>query len=164
MTMADPVVRLWPDLLVPFDASRGAEKVLRRACRVARREGDRLTVLCVAKLPPDCYDEVGDPEVEFDAMLALTRAQQICQEEGIIAAFNLSHSRDLADGIVAEARRSHAILICMSLDEYDAHELGETALMSATVQSVLAAAPCSVLVDDPEAELQQEVSSQGSPA
>ena len=29
------------------------EKVLRRACRAARRDGDRLAVLCVAKLPPD---------------------------------------------------------------------------------------------------------------
>jgi len=145
---------MWPELLVPFDASQGAEKVLRRACRAALQDGDRLTVLCVAKLPPDSYDDLGDPEVEFDAMLALTRAQQICHEEGTISVFKLSHSRDLAEAIIAEARRSHAALICMSLDAYEEHEVGETALMSETVQSVLASAPCSVLLDDPASQLQ----------
>jgi len=163
--MSDRVVRIWPELLVPFDASRGAEKVLRRACRAALQDGDRLTVLCVAKLPPDSYDgDAGDPEVEFDAMLALTRAQQICREEGTIAVFKLSHSRNLGEAIIAEARRSRAALICMSLDEYEEQEVGETALMSETVQSVLATAPCSVLLDDPASALPQEASSQGSPA
>jgi hypothetical protein len=41
----------------------------------------------------------------------------------------------------------------MSLDEYDEHDLHESALMSETVQAVLASAPCSVLLDDPAAEL-----------
>jgi hypothetical protein len=111
-------------------------------------------VLCVVKLAPDDYDEAGDPEVEFSAMLALTRAQEICREEGTLATFHLSHARNLADLILAQARRSGAALICLSLDEYDDHELGESALMSETVQSVLAAAPCSVLLDDPSVELE----------
>ena len=147
--------REWPEMLVPFDGSRGAEKVLRRACRAARRDGDRLTVLCVAKLLPD-DDEFSDPDVEFTAMLSLTRAQQVCREEGTIAVFQLNHARNLANAIVAEARRSGSALICMSLDEYDEHELGESALMSETVQAVLASAPCSVLLDDPAATLPPE--------
>jgi hypothetical protein len=44
----------------------------------------------------------------------------------------------------------------MSLDEFDEHEIGETALMSETVQSVLVSAPCSVLLDDPATELRPE--------
>src|SRR6266540_2179012 len=147
--MPDRTRRDWPELLVPFDGSRGAEKVLRRACRIARRDGDRLSVLCVVKLAPDDSDELGNPEVEFTTMLALTRAQEICRDEGALATFQLSHARNLAAAIIAEARRTGAALICLSLDEYDEHELGETALMSKTVQSVLAAAPCSVLLDDP---------------
>jgi nucleotide-binding universal stress UspA family protein len=143
-------------MLVPFDGSHGAEKVLRRACRAARRDGDRLLVLCVAKLPPD-NDEFADPDVEFTTMLALAQAQMICREEGAIAIFELNHARNLADAIVAEAERSGAALICMSLDEYDEHELGETVLMSETVQSVLAAAPCSVLLDDPATALPDAV-------
>jgi hypothetical protein len=46
----------------------------------------------------------------------------------------------------------------MSLDEFDEHELGETALMSQTVQAVLATAPCSVLLDDPTIKRQLESS------
>src|SRR5215475_548982 len=105
--MPDTETRTWPEMLVPFDGSSGAEKVLRRACRAARRDGDRLSVLCVAKLPPD-DDEFADPDVEFTAMLALTRAQQVCREEGTIAIFKLNHARNLARAIVDEARRTGA--------------------------------------------------------
>lgn len=83
-------------------------------------------------------------------MLALTHAQAICHEEGVVGVFELNHARDLADAIIAEARRSGAVLIGLSLE---ARELGETALMSETVQAVLAAAPCSVLLEDPAADL-----------
>ena len=89
-------------------------------------------------------------------MAALARAQVICREEGVVGVFKLNYARNLVDAIVAEARRSNAALICMSLDEYDEHELGETALMSETVQAVLASAPCSVLLDDPASELRPE--------
>jgi nucleotide-binding universal stress UspA family protein len=148
----------WKELLVPFDGSRGAEEVLRRACRTARRDNDDLSVLCMVKLPPDdpsassgqaAWD---DPNLDLTAMASLARAQQICREEGVAGVFKLNYARNLADAIIAEARRSGVVLICMSLDEYDEHQRGETALMSETVQSVLATAPCSVLLEDPSAE------------
>lgn len=140
------------ELLVPFDGSRGAEKALRRACQAALREGNRLTVLCVVKMPPDDEEAWGDPNLDDTALAALVRAQQICREERLVAVFKLNHGRNLADAIVAEAHRGGAALICMSLDEYEEHELGESALMSETVQSVLAAAPCSVLLENPDAD------------
>ena len=153
----DPVMHrasgAWTELLVPFDGSRGAEKVLRRACWTARRDGDSLAVLCLVKLPPDDEAAWGDPDLDRTAMAALARAQMICREEGVVGVFKLNYARNLAEAIVAEARRSNAALICMSLDEYDEHELGETALMSQTVQSVLASAPCSVLLDTPAEKL-----------
>src|SRR4051812_1169223 len=148
--MPDRSRRDWPELLVPFDGSVGAEKVLRRACRTARRDGAQLTVLCVVRLPTDDEDAWGDPDLDSTAMLALTRAQMVCCEEGAVGVFKLNHARSLAGAIVEEARRGHAALICLSLEE---HELGETALMSATTQAVLAAAPCSVLLEDPAVEL-----------
>jgi nucleotide-binding universal stress UspA family protein len=141
----------WTELLVPFDGSRGAEKVLRRACRMARRDDDGLAVLCMVKLPPDDEAAWGDPVLDETAMAALAHAQQLCREEGVVGVFKLNYARDLAGAIIAEARRSNAAVICMSLDEYDEHELGETALMSETVQAVLASAPCSVLLEDPSA-------------
>lgn len=148
--MSDRSKREWPEFLVPFDGSHGAEKVLRIACRAARRDGDRLTVLCVVKLPPDDEAAWGNPDLDNTALLALARAQQICHEEGVVAVFELSHARNLATAIVAEAERSGAALIGLSLEE---HELGETALMSETVQQVLASAPCTVLLEDPAVEL-----------
>jgi len=150
----------WTELLVPFDGSRGAEKVLRRACRAARRDDNGLAVLCLVRLPLDDEAAWGDANLDRTAMAALARAQVICREEGVIGVFKLNYARDLVDAIVAEARRSDAALICMSLDEYDEHELGETALMSETVQAVLASAPCSVLLDDPAVELRPEPATQ----
>jgi nucleotide-binding universal stress UspA family protein len=140
----------WPELLVPFDGSQGAEKVLRRACRAVLRDAAKLTVLCMVKLSTDDEEAWGDPNLDITALLALTRAQAVCREEGVVAVFELSHARNLAEAIVDEARRSGAGLICLSLNE---HELGETALMSETVQAVLASAPCSVLLDDPASDL-----------
>ena len=148
--MPDRSKREWPEFLVPFDGSWGAEKVLRSACRAARGDGARLTVLCVVKLPPDDDSAWGDPDLDNTALLALTRAQQICHEEKVVAVFELSHARNLAVAIVAEAQRSGAALIGLSLEE---HELGETALMSETVQHVLASAPCTVLLEDPAVAL-----------
>ena len=146
----------WAELLVPFDGSLGAEKVLRRACRTARRDDDGLAVLCLVRLPPDDEEAWGNPNLDRTAMAALARAQVICREEGVVGVFKLNYARDLVDAIISEARRSNAALICMSLDEYDEHELGETALMGRTVQSVLASAPCSVLLDDPTVDLRPE--------
>lgn len=142
----------WRELLVPFDGSWGAEKVLRRACRTARRDNDGLAVLCLVKLPPNDAAAWDDPDLDRTAMASLARAQQVCRDEGVVGVFKLNYARNLADIIIAEARRSGAVLICMSLDEYDDRELGETPLMSETVQSVLAAAPCSVLLADPAAD------------
>ncbi|MGE3269777.1 MAG: universal stress protein [Chloroflexota bacterium] len=145
--MRDERARSGPELLAPFDGSYGAERVLRRACRTARRDGAGLAVLCLVRLPSDDETLWDDPGLDDTAMAALVRAQMICREEGAVAVFKLNHARDLATAIVAEARRSGAVLICMSLDEYDEHQRGETALMSETVQAVLASAPCSLVLD-----------------
>src|SRR3954452_12962881 len=131
--MPDRSKRDWPEFLVPFDGSQGAEKVLRIACHAARRDGDQLIVLCVVKLPPG-DDDWDDPDLDMTALRALAMAQMICREEGVVGVFKLNHARNLAEAIVAEARRSGAALIGLSLEE---HELGETALMSETVQQVL---------------------------
>ena len=146
----DKSTRDWPELLVPFDGSQGAEKVLRRACRTARRDGVSLAVLCVVMMPPDDEEAWGDPDLDTTAMVALARAQLVCREEGVVGVFKLNHARDLGEAIVAEARRSGATLICLSLKDY---ELGETALMSESVQTVLTTAPCSVLLEDPSSGL-----------
>ena len=81
---------------------------------------------------------------------ALIRAQEICREEGVAATFELTHARNLPEAIIEEAERSEASLICLSMEE---HLPGETALMSPDVQSVLAAANCSVLLNDPGLEV-----------
>jgi nucleotide-binding universal stress UspA family protein len=147
--MPDRSMHDWPEILVPFDGSSGAEKVLRRACRAARRDAARLTVLCLAMLPTDDETAWSDPDLDVTALRALTAAQVICREEGAIGVFQLSHGRSLADVIVEEARRSGAALIGLSLEE---HDPGETVLMSETVRQVLASAPCTVLLEDPYGE------------
>jgi K+-sensing histidine kinase KdpD len=111
----------WSELLVPFDGSRGAEKVLRRACRAARRDDNGVAVLCLVRLPLQDEAAWDDPDLDSTAMAALARAQVICREEGVVGVFKLNYARNLVDAIVEEARRSNAGLICMSLDEFDEH-------------------------------------------
>ena len=135
---------------MPFDGSAAAERVLRRACRAARAGDAHLTVLCVVILPANISPEEAPVELDETALRALTRAQEVCREEDVAAAFQLSHARNPADVIVEEARRSGAAVICLGLEP---HAPGEAAPMSPTAQAVLATAPCSVLLDDPETEL-----------
>lgn len=135
-----------PDMLVPFDGSVAAEQLLRSACRVALAERAWLSVMCVVALPPGVEPDQASPSLDHSVLRALTRAQQVCREEGTVATFDLCHARNLGDAVVSEAVRSGATLICLSLN---GHKAGATALMSDAVQRVLAAAPCSVwLVDD----------------
>jgi nucleotide-binding universal stress UspA family protein len=159
--MTGATARGWRELLVPFDGSWGAEKVLRRACWTARRDDDGLAVFCMVKLPPHDIAAWNDPNLDSTAMASLAHAQMICREEGVVGVFKLNYARNLAEAILAEARRSGAVVICMSLDEFDEHEIGETPLMSETVQSVLATAPCSVLLENPAAEQPQERCARG---
>ncbi|GEM_PF-6153377 len=139
-----------PHLLVLFDGSLAAEHLLRYACRIALEDYDRLIVLCVAALPADLPPDQAPRDLETTAMQALVRAQRVCQEEGTIASFELSYARDLAEAIIAEAGRSGAALICLSLGE---HRGGETVLVSPTAHLVLQAAPCSVLLATPQVDL-----------
>jgi nucleotide-binding universal stress UspA family protein len=141
-----------PEMLVPFDGSHAAEQLLRRACRAAHTDGADLIVLGVVRIPAGLdLDELLD-DLDDTVLQALIRAQDVCRDEGVAATFELTHARNLADAILEEAERSEASLICLSMDE---HAPGETALMSADVQSVLAAASCSVLLNDPGIELSQ---------
>ena len=135
-----------PEMLVPFDGSHAAEQLLKRACRAARTESVDLIVLGVVKMPAGVeLDELPD-DLDDTVLHALIQAQNICRDEAVAATFELTHARNLADAILEEAERSEASLICLSMDE---HAPGETALMSPDVQSVLAAASCSVLLNDP---------------
>src|SRR5215216_3833032 len=94
--VATRATRGWAELLVPFDGSLGAEKVLHRACRTVRRDDDGLAVLCVVKLPADDENAWGDASLDSTAMAALAHAQTICREEGVIGVFKLNYARDLA--------------------------------------------------------------------
>ena len=138
-------------MLVPFDGSAAAERVLRRACRAAQPDGATLTVLCVVKIPSGLSPDELPSSSDDTVLQALVQAQEVCRDEGVVASFELSHARSLAQAILDETHRSGAVLVCLSLQEQGGR--GETALMSQTVQQVLAAAPCSVLLSDPAVDL-----------
>jgi len=139
-----------PEMLVPFDGSHAAEQLLRRACRAARTDHADLIVLGVVRIPAGLeLDELPD-DLDDTVLHALIQAQDICRDEGIAATFELTHARNLPNAIIEEAERSDASLICLSMEE---HAPGETALMSPDVQAVLAAASCSVLLNDPALDL-----------
>jgi nucleotide-binding universal stress UspA family protein len=133
-----------PRMLVPFDGSEAAERVLRVACRASLAEHAPLVVLCVVPIPAGRAADETSPDLQTRVMGALVRAQRICREEGVTAMFEETYALDLADEIVRVADRMQAAVIALPLE---GDHQGETHLMSPTVQQVLARAHCTVLLD-----------------
>lgn len=134
-----------PHMLVPFDGSPAAERLLRAACQASLRDYAPLVVLCMVPIPAGRAADETPPNAAVGVMRAMVRAQDICRREGIIAFFRETFATDLAAEILRVAEEMHATVIAMSLDEW-AGEGTATHLMSPTVQRVLAGAQCTVLI------------------
>jgi nucleotide-binding universal stress UspA family protein len=130
-------------MLVPFDGSAAAERVLRAACQAARREQTPLVVLGVVPIPAGRAADELPLSAADEVTRALLQAEQICRQEGVVAVFQETYATDLADEIIRVADRLHASVIALPLD-YPDH--GPTELMSPTVQRVLAQAHCTVML------------------
>lgn len=134
-------------MLVPFDGSAAAERVLRTAARAAKEDDTSLLVLAVVPVPAGRSADELPIEASALTMRALVKAQAICREEKVNAVFEETYARDLADEIVKIANQMNACVIALPLD-YQGDI--ETELMSPTVQRVLAEAPCTVMLDSHE--------------
>lgn len=132
-----------PWMLVPFDGTPAAERVLRAACQGAKADRTPLVVLCVVPIPADRAADEVPMDATAAVMMALVRAMDVCREEGITATFEETFARNLADEILRVADAMQACVIALPLD---GPTPGETALMSATVQRVLAGAHCTVML------------------
>jgi nucleotide-binding universal stress UspA family protein len=132
-----------PKMLVPFDGTLAAERVLRAACQGAGAEHAPLVVLCVVPIPAGRAADETPPDAEAGVVRALLTAQEICREEGIVAVFRETYASNLAIEILRVADEMQASVIAMPLDH---HAPGETELMSSTVQRVLAGAHCTVML------------------
>jgi len=104
------------EIIVPFDASSGAEQLLRHACRIARAEDMLLSVLCGVEQPAGAAPHEAPPD-DGPVLTALVRAQEICREEGVAPALELRCGHSLTDAILEEAERSGATLVCVKLGE-----------------------------------------------
>jgi nucleotide-binding universal stress UspA family protein len=133
-----------PRLLVPFDGTAAAERVLRAACQGAKDDDAPLVVLCVVPVPVGHAAEETPPDVQTSVMRALVQAMDVCREEGVIAPFHETYAMDLADEILRVADQMQARVIAMPLED---GAPGETQLMSPTVQRVLAGAHCTVMLE-----------------
>jgi nucleotide-binding universal stress UspA family protein len=140
-----------PQVLVPFDGSPAAERLLRAACQASLREWAPLVVLCMVPIPAGRAADETPSNVQLAVMRALVQAQAICREEGVIALFRETYATDLAAEILSVADDMHASVIAMSLDEWtNGDEADETVLMSPIVQRVLAGAHCTVMLGTEE--------------
>ena len=135
-------------MLVPFDGSPAAERVLRAACRGAQADQVPLVVLCVVPIPANRSADKVPLDATRTVMAALIRAMDVCREEGITATFEETYATNLADEILRVADALGACVIALPLN---GHTPGETALMSATVQRMLAGAHCTVMLTADEA-------------
>jgi CheY-like chemotaxis protein len=135
-------------LLVPFDGSEAAERVLRTACHASLEERVPLVVLCVVPIPAGRAAEETPSNLRMAVMQALVQAGEICHEEGAVATFRETYATNLANEIVRVADRMQAAVIALPLE----HAAGVTELMSQTVWRVLAQAHCTVLLQPTSAD------------
>jgi K+-sensing histidine kinase KdpD len=134
-------------VLVPFDGSPAAERLLRAACGAAQRERTPLVVLCMVPILVGRAADETPTNTQAAVMRALVAAQDICRQEGVVAVFRETYATDFAAEILRVADQMQASVIAMSLDEWseqDDHHA--THLMSSTVQRVLAGAQCTLML------------------
>ena len=139
-----PVTPDRPRMLVPFDGSTESERVLRAACVGSLADDAPLVVLCVVPIPAGRAADELPLNAADQVLLALVRAQDICREAGVTAIFDQTYARNLAAEIIRVADSMRASVIALPLDY---HGSGDTELMSQTVQTVLARAHCTVMLN-----------------
>ena len=131
-----------PRILVPFDGTVAAQRVLRTVSRAALDEHAPLVVLCVIAVPAGRAADETSLDAEAGSYRALLQAREICSQEGVVATYRETYAPDVAEEIVRVADRVHAAVIALPLDERprSSHE------MSLTAQRVLERAHCTVLL------------------
>jgi APA family basic amino acid/polyamine antiporter len=131
-------------IVVPVVRSNESEEALVAAARLAAERRATIAIVHVIEVPMERrLDQVTDEE-EAEADELLEQARALVETYGVRAVTRLVRARRAGPAIVEEAERRNAELIVMGAPRRPAR--GRTAIFGATVDYVLKASPCRVLL------------------
>jgi APA family basic amino acid/polyamine antiporter len=150
-TLRAPALVLGPALqleyraiVVPVVRSYESEEALVAAARLAAERRATIAIVHVIEVPMDRPLEAVTPQEEAVADEILEQARALVEAYGVRAMTRLVRARRAGPAIVEEAERRNAELIVMGAPRRPARR--RTAIFGPTVDYVLKASPCRVLL------------------
>ena len=137
--------RPYRQILVPVSARRACDEATAIACRLASDRGAVLTLLTVVEVPPDLPLEAQMPAEETAGRRVLAEAHALTELYGVRASTRVVRARTAAEAILSCAAAGHAELVVLGAPRRRRSN-PHAPLFGRTVGSVLAHAPCRVLV------------------
>jgi APA family basic amino acid/polyamine antiporter len=131
-------------IVVPAVRSYESEEALVAAARLAAERRATIAIVHVIELPMDRRLDEVTPEDETEADEVLEQARGLVEDYGVRAVTRLVRARRAGPAIVEEAERRNAELIVMGAPRRPARR--RTAIFGPTVDYVLKASPCRVLL------------------
>jgi basic amino acid/polyamine antiporter, APA family len=150
-TLRAPALVLGPALqleyrtiVVPVVRSYETEEALIAAARLAAERRATIAIVHVIEVPLDRPLDAVTPEEDEDANDLLEQSRGLVEDYGVRAVTRLVRARRAGPAIVEEAERRTAELIVMGAPRRPARR--RTAIFGPTVDHVLKASPCRVLL------------------
>lgn len=140
--MAVRVIDDYREIVVPIRGPAACGEGMTIACRLAADHGARVTALTVIEVPAEFPLEAQMPVEEDAARRALAEARARAELYGVTVRMRAIHARSAAEAIVACAVDTGAQLIVLGASR----RRRRAPVFGRTVGSVLAQAPCRVLV------------------
>jgi APA family basic amino acid/polyamine antiporter len=142
-------------ILVPMKLGDIGEEMIATAVRLAQDGGSRIVALHVIRVPLDLPLDSPMHDEEERAAASIAEAQLLGADHGVEVRGSIVRARSLGQAIVAEVERTGADLIVMGSSP---RWRRQSRFFSPTVDYVLKAAPCEVLiVAFPQGVLEEEV-------
>jgi nucleotide-binding universal stress UspA family protein len=131
-------------ILVPVSDRRSCDEAMAIACRLAADHGAAVTVLAAVEVPAELPLGAQMPAEDEAARAVAAEARALAELHGVAANVCVVRARTAAESIVATALENDAELIVLGAPRR--RRSRRVPVFGRTVASVLAHAPCRVLV------------------
>lgn len=133
-------------IVAVYDGTPPSEELLDIACRIARSQRARLTILHVNLVPLKERLPVYEPGKDPDTDARIAASEKFASKRGVQAAWAVRYARAVGPAVVAEARVRGADLIALAAQNA---QRATGPGLSADAETVLHRAACAVMLYRP---------------
>jgi nucleotide-binding universal stress UspA family protein len=131
-------------VLVVYDGTDVSKEVLQIACRFARPDRARMTILVLRLLPLSESIPSLEGGADPQATAIAAEAEQLARRCGIHAATSVRYARALGPAVVSEARLHTADLLALAIPDLD--QLKSERVWHADVRTILRQTSCALML------------------